>query len=442
MLLYTFRGVANKDLTCEMALKIAAIGNLQFREDGFKQILLAGDHRLSTPMLKSSLTAGFLSAGLDVIDCGMLPTPVLSATVKREGIPGIMVTASHNPPEWNGLQFHEPDSHIYGPEKEEKIKSMLDTDIPLPNWVGIGKISSRDSCIDEYIAQLLSIIEMGKSIKVVADYGGGMASVIVPDLLKQLSIDFVEISKELDPFFTSRPSEPSADTIAELREAVVRENADAGFAYDGDADRLMIVDEKGDVVPGDKIIYLLTKEMLSPPATIVVTADISMVVENALRDRGFEVVRDRWGQTFMGNTIRQLGAAFGAETNDHYMFPELSLHADAIAATAFICSILSKSDDRLSCMFDELPATHVYREKLLFTEDLVSYAEKISPFLGENYGGYDLVHDRLYVTRANGSKLLIRQSPFDRYVRVFAESFHPGMTDGMISGVKGVLGLT
>jgi len=117
MLLYTFRGIANKDLTCEVATKIAIIeGQHLKKHENAQKILIAGDHRVSTSMLKSALTTGFLSVGLNVIDCGMLPTPVLSFIVKKLSLPGVMVTASHNPPEWNGFQFLEPDSHIYGPD--------------------------------------------------------------------------------------------------------------------------------------------------------------------------------------------------------------------------------------------------------------------------------------------------------------------------------------
>jgi len=188
MLLYTFRGIANNDLTPEVATKIALIEGKRLREqENAAEILLAGDHRVSTPMLKSALTAGFLSVGLNIIDCGMLPTPILSFMVKKLSLPGVMVTASHNPPEWNGFQFLEEDSQIYGPDKEERIKSMLNEKLQLPDWQEIGGISKREGCIDEYIAQLLTMVKpalerserMEKSIKVVVDFGGGMAAVVV-----------------------------------------------------------------------------------------------------------------------------------------------------------------------------------------------------------------------------------------------------------------------
>jgi len=116
MLLYTFRGIVNKDLTCETATKIALVEGWRLKNnENAQRILVAGDHRISTEMLKQALTAGFLSVGLDVVDCGILPTPILSFWVRKLSLPGVMVTASHNPPEWNGFQFHEPDSHIYGP---------------------------------------------------------------------------------------------------------------------------------------------------------------------------------------------------------------------------------------------------------------------------------------------------------------------------------------
>jgi len=278
-----------------------------------------------------------------------------------------------------------------------------------------------------------------KPIKVALDFGGGMAAVAVPKLLENLGIEFVEINSEIDPFFTKRPSEPSPGVIHELRELVIEEEADAGFAYDGDADRIMVVDEKGDVVEGDKTIFLLCKEMLVPPGPIVLTADASMVIEKALSDKGFEIIRDRWGQTFIGDSVRRYKAALGAETNDHFMFPELSLHADAIAATAYFCSILSKSPKSLSRMFDELPQTYICREKVDYTEDLTLRSAEIEAFFNYHYGDFDKIHERLYLSSIDTSKLLIRQSPFDRYVRIFAESLHPSRTDEMLKQVKSVL---
>jgi len=287
---------------------------------------------------------------------------------------------------------------------------MLNNKLQFPDWQEIGGISSREGCIDEYIARLLKMVKMEKptclrathrQIKVVIDSGGGMAAVVVPKLLKSLGIEFVEINSELDPFFQKRPSEPSFEVVGELREQVIKEKADIGFAYDGDADRVMVVDEKGDIVEGDKIIFLLCKEMLKPPGPVVLTADISMVVEGALKDRGFEIIRNRWGQTFIGDTVRRNDATFGAETNDHYMFPELSLHADAIAATAFFCSILSLNETKVSQMFDELPETNVYREKVNFTEDLTHHSAELETFFYQHFGGFEKLHERLYLVSVN-----------------------------------------
>jgi len=326
---------------------------------------------------------------------------------------------------------------------------MLDRKLQLPDWQEIGGISKREGCIDEYIVQLKKMVKpalersegIEKSIIVVVDFGGGMATVVVPKLLESLGIEFVEINSELDPFFKKRPSEPSTEVIGELREQVIKEKADAGFAYDGDADRVMVVNEEGNVIEGDKLIFLLCKEMLKPPGPVVLTADISMAVEKALKDRGFEIIRNRWGQTFIGDTVRKNNATFGAETNDHYMFPELSLHADAIAATAFLCSILSQSETKMSQMFDELPETYIYREKVNFTEDLTHHSTGIETFFNQHFGVFEKIHERLYLVSVDESKLLIRQSPFDKYVRIFAESFYPEKNGEMINQLKKTLGL-
>ena len=319
MLLYTFRGIVNKDLTCEVAAKIALVEGLRLKQnENAQKILIAGDHRISTEMLKKALTAGLLSVGLDVIDCGILPTPILSFFVKKLSLPGVMVTASHNPPEWNGFQFHEPDSHIYGPAKEENIKSNLKSELQFPDWQQIGRVSYKSRCVEEYIDQLSQIVSMGNPIKVVVDFGGGMGSIAVPQLLKKLNLHSIEINSTLDPLFSQRPSEPSPEVIYELQKQVVMENADVGFAYDGDADRVMVVDEKGRVLESDKLIFLLCKELLKLSGPIVITADISMAVEKKLDETGFKIIKDRWGQTFIGDSVKQNNAVLGAGTNDIY----------------------------------------------------------------------------------------------------------------------------
>ena len=131
-------------------------------------------------------------------------------------------------------------------------------------------------------------------------------------------------------------------------------------------------------------------------------------------DKGFDFIRDRWGQTFIGDSVRKHQAALGAETNDHFMFPELSLHADAIAATAYFCSILSNNPKSLSRMFDELPQTYIRREKIDYTEDLALCSAEIEAFFNYHHGDFEKIHERLYLASVDGSKLLIRQSPFDR----------------------------
>ena len=129
MLIYTFRGIANKTLTPEIALKIGCVAGRAIKEEGNARILMSGDHRDSTLMLKCALSAGFLSAGLDITDLGTTTSPALSHLVKKHATAGVMVTASHNPADWNGMQFHETDSHIYGPEQEAWIKDRLADDV-------------------------------------------------------------------------------------------------------------------------------------------------------------------------------------------------------------------------------------------------------------------------------------------------------------------------
>jgi len=435
MLIYTFRGIVNQALTPERALQIGQAAASLLREQGQETILVAGDHRHSTEMLKHALKAGFLASGLTVIECGTMPTPILSNLVKRTALPGVMVTASHNPPEWNGFQFHEPDSHIYGPDEEAEIYRRIETGLSWPTWRAIGREEQREGVLEEYCQALAREVHLRRPLKVVVDSGNGTATLAVPLLLRQLGVDFHEIHAGLDPFFSHRPSEPNPEFLGRLAEEVVAREAEAGFAYDGDADRFVVLDERGQFIPGDKVLYWLCR-FCCPPGPIALNVSVSLVIEQLLAQAGYEIHKARWGQTFIGDVMRMNEAGFGGEPDGHYLFPHLSLHADAVASTAFFCAALSTMDQPLSVLTEQLPYTAILREAIDWQDDLVHYTPLLTRFLSERYGGYRQLHERLFVSLTDHCKLVIRQSPFDTTLRLSAESPDPEQSRQMLEAVK------
>jgi len=431
VLIYTFRGIVNKTLTPEMALKIGCVAGRSIKEEGSSKIFVSGDHRDSTLMLKCALSAGFFSEGLDVVDLGTTPTGVLSHLVRKHAVPGVMVTASHNPGRWNGMQFHETDSHIYGPDKEAEIKEMLDVHIEHPP-VTKRRFEHYEGAAAEYLDSLCAMalqkskgLKKRRKIKIIFDSGHSTATLILPQLFKRLGVTHKEIHGGLDSSYldtlSANISEPGPQSFQELRRAVIDEKADAGFAFDCDSDRFVVINEKGRFVEGDRTILLIAEHLFTS-GDVVSNVCTSLVTENILRRKGFRIHHERWGQTFIGDCIRKNGAVLGFEPDGHFIYPELSLHADGIASAAFFTAALSGMKTTLSAYVASLPPTFIEREKIEWNNDLVHHADKIDSLLRKKYGGYRRLHDRLFMALTDARKLVIRQSPFDSSLRISAEA--------------------
>jgi phosphomannomutase/phosphoglucomutase len=239
-----------------------------------------------------------------------------------------------------------------------------------------------------------------------------------------MGIAFKEIHAGLDSSYldelSRNVSEPGAGSFSELRKAVIDEKADAGFAFDCDADRFVVIDEKGNFVEGDRTILLIAEKLFSP-GDAVSNVCTSLVTENLLRDRGFRIHHERWGQTFIGDCIRKNGAVLGFEPDGHFIYPQLSLHADGIASAGFFSTALSSITMTLSQYVAKLPPTFIEREKIDWDDDLVHYTDKVDSLLRGKFGGYRRLHDRLFMAIKDAQKLVIRQSPFDASLRISAE---------------------
>jgi phosphomannomutase len=397
--------VVNQDLTAELTHRIALVAAQKFKltqKEKTDLVLVAGDGRLSTPMLKQSLVSGFLSCGINVIDYGILPSPVLAFLVKKHCLPGVMITASHNPPEWNGLQFHEPSSRIYGPEKEKWIKQRVGMKISLPKWSNVGLYSSKDG-LPEYLQEFSPIQDKD----IVIDCGGGVAGLA----LKEIFPNAYYLNAEIDPLFSQRGAEPKSDNLTALQKKVKEKGAKIGFAYDGDGDRVVVVDEKGKIVLADKIIWLLATE-LTALSSIVVTYDLSIIVERDLVKQGLSLIRERFGQTFIGKSIQKHHAQLGAETNDHYTFPHLSLRADGIATAYYILKILEQKNLYLSDLLAPLPLIKIRRQEVS-SEHIPPYKSHLSKF--------QEIYPQAFLDEGENYKILIRESKFDKKIRISAE---------------------
>jgi len=420
-LLYNFRGIANKDLTPDLTIRI---GNVATRFFSKGSIAVGSDHRTSSPMLKYALIAGLLSGGYEVIDYGVIPTSVLAYLTKIRHGGGSIVTASHNPPEWNGIKFFNEEGIVFGPYEENTIKKEMHRNLKYVEWNNLQNISIDRNGIDLYLEKLIDTLDLGdRDLKIVVDAGGGVASLVVPKLLEKLGFKVVKVFCSLDPFFRFRSPEPRPENLSILSKTIRETGADVGFAYDGDADRIVVYDEKGEYVSGDLCMILLADKFVKEKSKIVVNITGLFGMKYIFGDK-YHLIPEKWGQTFLQRKMKEENAVFGGEPDGHYMWPGFfQSYADAIFSTAKIVEILSNSRKSLSEMLSKYPEIHLIRVKskpwfgsfLEIREEIISFMEREANII------YTDIDSHLLYSEGDTYGLTIRQSHWDKTVRIEIE---------------------
>ncbi|GAI31302.1 unnamed protein product, partial [marine sediment metagenome] len=239
---------------------------------GEGSVALGKDPRTSSDMIENCLTSGLLSGGCDVMKLGVVPTPAVSFAVRQfRAKAGIMITASHNPPEYNGIKFWGSDGMAYTPKQEEAIERIyFGKRMKSAAWDRIGKVEAID-VLPSYIDEIAGTVKLKRSYKVVVDCGNGAGSLVTPYLLRKLGCKVVTLNSQLDGFFPGRRLEPSPENLGELCSVVKSIGADLGIAHDGDADRAAAVDELGRVAQPDKLLGLISAHQIRRKKEVVVT---------------------------------------------------------------------------------------------------------------------------------------------------------------------------
>ena len=352
------RRIANQELTPEFASKLAAAYGTLVNGT----VAVGGDPRTSTEMIKHSVIAGLLSSGCNVIDLGILPTPAVQFAVRNYYDGGIMITASHNPPKYNGLKLVDSDGIGIPEEMEIKIEDMFFNENPdRVYWNEIGEIFANSGIINEYVENVFNRVDRdvikNANLKVIVDCGSGAACFTTPYLLRKLGCEVTTMNCQPDGFFPGRNPEPTAENLEELREVVKATNADLGIAHDGDADRTICIDEKGDFVFGDKTFALVEKDMLieNGGGTIVTTVATSAAIYDIAEEYGGEVIATRVGDLLVARELKDRNGLFGGEENGGLIFPDFVYGRDAALSTAKIVEIIAKEGKPLSELIDGLP---------------------------------------------------------------------------------------
>ena len=355
---YDIRGNADKELTDETVRLIGrAYATWLIRAGVNSGVTVGGDARLSTPRIKSAIIEGILSAGLDVVDVGLVTTPMLYWSLIRFNFDGgVMITGSHNPPDMNGLKLCFERGTLWGSEVMN-IHTIAESG----NFEsGHGKLTHSD-INDEYLKMLVSkfTLPFTKKFKVVCDSGNGAAGITARKFFEMLGCDCVSLYDEPDGHFPNHHPDPQKrENLKALIERVKSEGADVGFAYDGDADRIGVVDDKGNVIFGDRLMTLYWKEILGTHkgAAVLVEPKCSMVLPELAEKFGGRPIFWKSGHSLIKAKMRELGALFAGEYSGHMFFAdEFFGYDDAFYASGRLLRIMSERRESLSRLMMSIP---------------------------------------------------------------------------------------
>jgi phosphomannomutase / phosphoglucomutase len=414
------RGIANVELTTEMAMDLAK-GFGTFKPG---TIVVGRDTRESGDMIKAAVIAGLLSTGCKVIDLGIAPIPAVQNYVKTCGMGGgIMVTASHNPPEYNGIKGIARDGTEYSHEDEAVVEKLYySREFIRAPWSRTGGLSYADPkplYIDGIISKVDAEAIRDKKFKVVADTGSGAASLTTPFLLRKLGCKVVTLNAQVDGTFPGRNPEPTGSEINDLKAAVTAAGADLGVAHDCDADRAVFVDDKGRFVNEDVLLAIMAEHILKkkPGSTIVTPVSSSSLIQDIADKYDARVVWTQVGSIYVARTMMATGAVFGGEGNGGLIFPTFQYCRDGGMSAASMLEMLAHTGEKLSDIVDAMPAYHSVKEKIK-CKDKEAVIRKIEAHTnGEKVDNTD----GLKVYRPEGW-VLIRMSGTEPIIRVFAES--------------------
>ncbi len=352
---YDIRGIVGKTLTEEVVYAIGRVLGSLALESGDRCMAVGRDGRLSGPQLVSALCNGILESGCDVVDIGMLPTPLLYySTYVLDTHSGVMLTGSHNPPDYNGLKMM-----INGKTLAESDITAIYQRIIESNYLsGDGQFSSLEM-IERYTTHVARNLQLTRPLKVVVDCGSGVAGSVAPELFRRLGCEVIELFCEVDGHFPHHHPDPSqTENLQDLIHKVKETEADIGLAFDGDGDRLGVVTNRGDVIWPDRLLMLYAIDVLAnhPGAKIIYDVKCTQHLEKLIRDHGGEPIMWKTGHSLIKAKLAETQAALAGEMSGHIFFKdEWYGFDDAIYAGARLLKILAAAKEDSGTLFDAIP---------------------------------------------------------------------------------------
>ena len=357
---YDIRGVYPKDLDEQTFLLIGkAIGKQIVANSAHPDVCICMDGRLSGPSLKDSLIKGLISMGANVIDIGMLPTPLLYYSLKKLGVEnGLMITGSHNPTNYNGIKMVINNKTLFDDHITDIYESIISN--KFINNTNLGKLTTNNTILQNYIKDISDDIKIKSTLKICIDCGNGITGAIVRKVFDSFNLDFEVIYEDVDGNFPNHPPDPTnEENLSELKNSIIENKADIGFAYDGDGDRICIVTKEGNVLWPDQLLMLFSRSILKniPGAKIVYDIKCSKHVEKEILKYSGIPVLSRTGHSFIKKAIIEENALLGGEMSGHIFFADRwGGFDDGIYASIRLLEIISDNGGNLDIL-DTLPVS-------------------------------------------------------------------------------------
>lgn len=347
------RNEVGKGLICpDQILKLGWATGKVMRDYGEKTVMIGKDTRISGYMFESALEAGFIAAGIDVLLLGPMPTPAVAYLTRTfHADTGIVISASHNPHHDNGIKFFSAKGQKISDQIELEVEAAFDQALETVDSLNLGRARRIDDAAGRYIEFCKSTYESNKKldgIKVVLDCANGATYHIAPSVFKELGADVVAIG--VDPDGININLKCGATDLDALKQKVMAESADIGIAFDGDGDRVMMIDHTGEIVDGDQILYILAANSEKPVSGVVGTLMSNLGLEVALKELGIDFIRTKVGDRYVMEALKENGWDYGAESSGHVLCLDKTSTGDGIVAALQIMSIMTRTGKSLQAL--------------------------------------------------------------------------------------------
>ncbi|MFB5611738.1 MAG: phosphoglucosamine mutase [Nitrosarchaeum sp.] len=416
------RGVFSEDFTLEFVHDMTLALATYFKEG---PILIGYDGRESSPVIAKVVCSALNYAGLDCNDAGLVPTPCLEYAVKKLGYSGgIMITASHNPPEYNGIKPAAKDGVEISREDELIIEDIYLKKNWIKNPPKWGITGKENRVIDIYVDGIISQIDSHKikikNLKVVLDLGNGAQAVTAPKFCSLLGCTTLLINERIDGSFPGRGSEPTPQNLSELSKTVIQNNADLGIAFDGDGDRSIFCDNNGDILTGDKSALILTKFILqkNPNSLVVTCLNSSSNIELVAGEFNSQVIRTKVGSVEVSRKMVPTNALIGFEENGGFMFGKHNQVRDGCMTLALMLDFLTSTEKSLSEEISSLPPSFTTKDKVTCSQE---NAKKLIQLLKEEFPTSDTT-DGIKIENNPKNWVMIRPSGTEPIIRIYGEA--------------------